>query len=72
MADKNFIEEILHGKVPLQHPRRTEREIIHGLSSALDTAGRWHFETGQVGQLCDVADLLWSWHQEMVKAGLRK
>ena len=68
---QNFIEQILSGKAPLQHPRRTEREIIHGLSSALDTAGKLFMETGLTGQLCDVSDLIWQWHREMVQAKLR-
>lgn len=67
----SFIEEILNGQAPLQHPRRSEREIIYGLRAALITSGKLLVETGLTGQLCDVADLLYTWEKEMRERGLR-
>ncbi len=54
----NFIEEILDGKAPLQHPQKTEREVLYGLRQALKDAGDMPYETGLTGRLCDVADAL--------------
>lgn len=60
-----IVEEIFSGKAPLMHVKRTEREVMYGLRSAMDTAANLPYETGMNGQLCDVVDLLWEWERRI-------